>query len=124
MDGDNYPDDDDRFDHALIFNFNDGKVKFDTNWYDNANDNHGSVSAFVPKFLPKAKSTYTVLFVLVGLQGAYPATEHTSNLINFALHYCVLLVIKSFRIFHEPYEYTEKIEFYTYLFKCWYFLFL
>lgn len=57
MDGDNYPDADDRFDHAPIFNFNDGKVKFDTNWYDNANENYGSVSAFVPKFLPKAKST-------------------------------------------------------------------
>jgi len=37
MDEDNYPDADDRFDHAPIFNFNDGKVKFDTNWYDNAN---------------------------------------------------------------------------------------
>jgi len=57
MDGDNYPDADDRFDHAPIFNFNDGKVKLDTNWYDNANENYGSVSAFVPKFLPKAKST-------------------------------------------------------------------
>ena len=57
MDEDNYPDADDRFDHAPIFNFNDGKVKFDTNWYDNANDNYGSVSVFVPKFLPKQKST-------------------------------------------------------------------
>ena len=38
------------FDHAPIFNFNDDKLKFDTNWSDNANDNYGSASGFlVPK---------------------------------------------------------------------------
>ena len=57
MDEDNYPDADDRFDHAPIFNFNDGKVKFDTNRVDNAHGYYGSVSAFVPKFLPTSKST-------------------------------------------------------------------
>jgi len=51
MDKDKYPDADVRFDHAPYFNFNDGKVKFDTNWFDNANDNYGSASAFVPKSL-------------------------------------------------------------------------
>lgn len=51
MDKDNSPDADVRFDHAPIFNFNDGKVKFDTNWFDNANGNYGSASAFVPKSL-------------------------------------------------------------------------
>ena len=57
MDGDSYPDADVRFYHTPYFNLNDGKVKFDTNWCDNANENYGSASAFVPKFLPKAKST-------------------------------------------------------------------
>lgn len=68
MDEDNYPDADDRFDHAPIFNFNDGKVKFDTNWYDNANENYGSVSGFVPKFLLIAKGTTKVPFVLIAFK--------------------------------------------------------
>lgn len=55
---DKYPDADDRFDHAPYFNFNDGKVKFDTNWFDNANDNYGSASAFVPKSLRFTKSIH------------------------------------------------------------------
>ena len=52
MDRGKYPDSDVRFDHAPYFNWNDGKVKFDTNWYDNANDNYGSASGLVPKSLP------------------------------------------------------------------------
>jgi len=51
MDEGNYPDYDVRIDNAPIFNFNDGKVKFNTNWIDNANDNYGSVSGFIPKSL-------------------------------------------------------------------------
>ena len=47
----NYPNADSQLDNAPYFNFNDGKVKFDTNWSDNANDNYGSVSAFLPKSL-------------------------------------------------------------------------
>ena len=46
-----YPDADGQFDNAPYFNFNDDKVKFDTNWFDNANDNYGSASGFVPKSL-------------------------------------------------------------------------
>lgn len=49
----NYPDADGQFDNAPNFNFNDGKVKFDTNWVDNANDNYGSVSGWSPKSLPR-----------------------------------------------------------------------
>ena len=38
------------FDHAPYFNFNDDKLKFDTNRSDNANDSYGSASGFlVPK---------------------------------------------------------------------------
>ncbi len=51
MDESNYPDADASFDNAPNFNFNDGKVKFDTNSVDNTNDNYGSVSAFLPKSL-------------------------------------------------------------------------
>jgi hypothetical protein len=46
-----FPDADGDFSNAPIFNFNDGKVKFNANWFDNANDKYGSVSAFVPKSL-------------------------------------------------------------------------
>ena len=51
MGKDKYPNSDVRFDHAPYFNFNDGKVKFDTNYVDNANDNYGSASCLVPKSL-------------------------------------------------------------------------
>lgn len=43
------PEADGRFLNAPIFNFNDGKLKFDTNDVDNANDNYGSASGFSPK---------------------------------------------------------------------------
>jgi len=39
------------FENAPYFNFNDSKLKFDTNRVDNANDNYGSASAFVPEYL-------------------------------------------------------------------------
>jgi hypothetical protein len=45
------PDADGQFENAPYFNFNDGKVKFDTNWFDNANENYGSASGFVSKSL-------------------------------------------------------------------------
>ena len=51
MDRNNYPDADGDFSNAPIFNFNDGKVKFNANRVDNANDNYGSASGFVPKSL-------------------------------------------------------------------------
>jgi hypothetical protein len=55
MDEDNNPDADGDFSNAPIFNFNDGKVKFNANWYDNANENYGSASAFLSKSLPTKK---------------------------------------------------------------------
>jgi len=35
-------------DKAPYLNFNDGKVKFNTNWTDNANENYGAVSCWLP----------------------------------------------------------------------------
>jgi len=46
------PDVDGRFDNAPIFNFNDGKVKF------NANENYGSASGFVSKSLLTRKGIH------------------------------------------------------------------
>jgi len=43
------PEADGDFSHVPIFNFNDDKVKFDTNRVDNANDNYGSASGFLSK---------------------------------------------------------------------------
>jgi hypothetical protein len=48
---DNYPDGDGKFSGAHCFNFDDGEVGFDTNDVDNANDNYGSASGFLPKSL-------------------------------------------------------------------------
>jgi hypothetical protein len=49
MDRDNSPEADGDFSNAPIFNFDDDRVKFNANWFDNANDNYGSASAFLPK---------------------------------------------------------------------------
>ncbi len=51
MDGNNDSDADGDFSKSPYFNFNDGKVKFDTNWVSNPNENYGSASGFVPKLL-------------------------------------------------------------------------
>jgi hypothetical protein len=52
------PDADGRFDNAPIFNFNDGKVKFNANWVNNANENYGSASGFVSKSLLTRKGIH------------------------------------------------------------------
>ncbi len=51
-DKDSDPDGDGKFSNAPYLNFNDGKVKFDTNYVDNANDNYGTASGFPSKSLP------------------------------------------------------------------------
>ena len=45
----NSPEADGDFSNAPIFNFDDDRVKFNANWFDNANDNYGSASAFLSK---------------------------------------------------------------------------
>ncbi len=55
MDGDNIPDADGDFSNAPIFNFDDDGVKFDTKWFDDANENYGSASAFLSKSLYNKK---------------------------------------------------------------------
>ncbi len=62
MDRGKYPDSDVRFVHAPCFNFNGGKIKFDTNYVDNANDNYGSASGLVPKSLLIRKGAIRHLF--------------------------------------------------------------
>ena len=51
-----YPDGDGRFDKAPILNFNDDRLKFNTNDCDNYNDNYGSASGFLPKSLSSSKT--------------------------------------------------------------------
>lgn len=51
MDEGNTPDADGQFENCPCANFNDGQVNFDTNRFDNANNNYGSVSGFFPKSL-------------------------------------------------------------------------
>ena len=47
----NYPEADGAFSKSPYLNFNDGKVKINAKDVDNANDNYGSASAFLPKSL-------------------------------------------------------------------------
>ncbi len=51
MDRNNNPDAGGQFVNAPNFNWNDGKVKFNTDNLDNANVNYGSTSGFLPKSL-------------------------------------------------------------------------
>ena len=63
-----YPGNGDGFSNSPYVNFNDGKVKFDTKWFDNANDNFGTVSGFVPKSLFYSKGyPQRIPFVLMGV---------------------------------------------------------
>ena len=58
------PDADGQFVNAPYFYFHDGQLKFNTNRLDNANDNFGSVSGFVPKSLfQKERFVWTAPFV-------------------------------------------------------------
>ncbi len=50
------PDADVRFDHAPYLKFNDDEIKFDTKHVSNANDNYGSASGFLSKYLDIRKS--------------------------------------------------------------------
>ena len=59
-----YPGDGNGFSNSPYVNFNDGKVKFDTKWFDNANDNFGAVSGFVPKSLFAPKGILTGRFII------------------------------------------------------------
>ena len=59
----NSPDDADRFDHAPNLYFNDDKLKFDTNYVDNANQNFGSASGFVPKSLLLIKEVVNLFWL-------------------------------------------------------------
>jgi len=50
------------FSNAPYWNFNDGKLKFNSNWIDNANPNYGSASAALPVCLCPRKEPARVLF--------------------------------------------------------------
>jgi hypothetical protein len=60
----NAPDADGDFSNAPYFKFNDSKLKFDANWTDNANDNYGSASAFLPKSLCITKGILSDTFCI------------------------------------------------------------
>jgi hypothetical protein len=61
------PDGDGKFVNAPIFNWNDGKLHFNTNWTNNANKQYGSASGFAPKFSFAKKTSKRMSFALVGL---------------------------------------------------------
>lgn len=88
----NILDADGQFENCPYVNFNDGQLKFDTNWFDNANDNYGSASGFFPKsvltmakgILVGALSLFLVEKLLTrggGDNCLHPAAEHTTNFI-------------------------------------------
>ncbi len=60
MGGSNIPKADGQFSNAPYFNFNDDKLKFNTNDVGNANENYGSASALLPKSLPKSNAPTSV----------------------------------------------------------------
>jgi hypothetical protein len=85
MESSKTPDADGAFSKAPIFNFNDGKLKFDTNDVSNANDNYGTVSGFLPKYLIVHKMypyKDTFCFKHLLFLRSNPTTQHTTNLIK------------------------------------------
>lgn len=96
----NIPDADGRFDNAPYFNFNDDKLKFDTNDVDNANDNYGSASGFSPKSLLKTERR--ILYQgtpLVFFRRLDPSADHSADFIDNGFQPYVFLFINSFHIF-------------------------
>mgnify|MGYP001592079143 CR=1 FL=1 len=61
------PDADGSFSNAPIFNWSDGKVKFNANDLDNPNANYGAMSGFVPKFLHKSECSLFVGILAISL---------------------------------------------------------
>ena len=61
------PNADGDFSKSPYFNFNDDKLKFNTNDVSNANDNYGSVSGFVPKYQLSTKGILKDTFCFVTL---------------------------------------------------------
>ena len=84
MESSKAPNADGDFSKSPIFNFNDDKLKFDANVVSNANENYGSVSGFLPKYLDvSAKGIPNrIPFVLLTRSRTYPTTKHPANLIN------------------------------------------
>jgi hypothetical protein len=106
-----HPDSDVRFDNAPYFNFNDGKVKFDTNWFDNANDNYGSASGFVPKsLLHRQKSVPADALLLPRAAGTDPSAQHSADLVDDRLKRNVFLVVEGLALLHETEEEAQKIK--------------
>jgi len=86
MDKNKDSDADGKFDKAPYFNFNDDKVKFDTNRVDNTNDNYGSASGFLPKSLLSEKGTLTKTGASFLIFGRFdPATKHSTDFIDILL---------------------------------------
>jgi len=67
MDKSKYSDADGDFSNAPYFNFNDDKLKFNTNSVDNPNENYGSASAFAPKSLLKKNVRFLRTFLVYDL---------------------------------------------------------
>lgn len=86
------PDADGDFSNAPNFNFNDDKVKFDTKYVDNTNDNYGSASWFPPKSLPFERRHSFGAFQL--LLGTHPSSKHPADLIYRCLQEYVSFDIK------------------------------
>lgn len=116
-DGNNYPEADGDFSNAPYFNFNDGKLKFNTNFVDNPNENYGSASGFLSKSLPKkdwasAKRMPFPLF-LPSFCWTNPTAEHAANFIHNAFKGNILFRINCFNIFHEADKNPKHIELQT-----------
>jgi len=111
-----YYDGDAQFDNAPYFNFNDDKVKFDTNDVDNANDNYGSASASVSKSLLKRNAPSSRGISLL-LYRSYPTAEHSADLINRSLKREMLLAVDTLRLVHEANENAKEVELYARLLK-------
>lgn len=109
-DKDNYPKADGDFSKAPYVNFNDGKVKFDTNLVNNPNDNFGSASGFLPKCLQLERHPAKDAFLLQCSGRSDPTAQHPAYFIHGFLHHRVFLIVYDPGFFHQADKDTKKIK--------------
>jgi len=122
MDRSNIPKADGKFSNAPYFNFNDDKLKFDTNDVSNANENYGSASALLPKSLPNTKMpshNFLRLGITLLFRRTHPSAEHSTNFVNRLLECEIFLLVDAVCLAHQPDENTQEVELHTCLFEYW-----
>ena len=94
-----YPDADGQFDNCVNWNFNDGKLKFNNNWTDNANQNWGaaSVSLSLRLFNMKRLPPNAEVFLILS-HNLYPTAKHFTYFLRSFSQVKIFFIIYDFNL--------------------------